>query len=443
MTKRRIIVTERSDMSRNNKRDKKTENKELIISACIALFIIAMVIGIVIVSKHSSDKNNGSQETVNASSVEDYSKYSEDAEKYSAGLTDEGKISGIDRIDDYVKLPASLDSYILYLGDYPIEEDIDIANAGAHLIDKITEDSEVKDYEAYRKVTEDICRYSAEGWYTAYVEAHQNVPESQKYTSFEDFLKYSQNMDMETYENHIYSASVKEMKKYMVEQALVEKFGISFTDDDITETAILFDVKATNEKNAKETIARFGLPYMKQRTAEHKLEILLVDKAVKTEGSIKDGWKDESRIYSAGLYDNGRISGIGDISVYVTELYDPSKIEGIDDIDYFTDTLYDNSKVKEYEGYTTKLKELFAYITNTKASQNEGKAIAECKYRIFIQYLFDKYGLNTEIVKDEFFKGKNSDEREEYVYTYGNAYLNRQLMEFAVKKHLSKIMKED
>ena len=425
-------------MSRKREKNKKVEKMELIISASIAIFIILLVVVLVIISKLVADKKSSSGESTQKE--DDYSRYEEEAAKYSAGLDENGKISGIANINDYVTLPADVFDYDLYLKDYPIEEDLDKASAGNYLIEKIAENSAVKEYEPYRKAMEDICRYNAEGWYTAYVEAHKNVEESEKYTTFEDFLKYAQNMDMETYENHIKEASVSEMKKYMVEQALIEKYNITYTDEDITETAILFDVKATNEKNAKETIARFGLPYMKQRTAEHKLEIMLVEKAPKKEGSIKDGWKDNSLIYSAGLYDNGRISGIGDISAYITEFYDPSKLDDSSkaDVDLLLEIIYDNSKIKEYSEYTEKIKSIYALETGTKPSENEGKSIAECKYRILIQYLLDKYELSTELVKTEFFENMSSDERAEYEYTHGNAYVNRQLMEFAVKKHLSK-----
>ena len=423
---------ERESMSRKKTDNKKSERKELFISLLIVAFIIFLAVVLALSARNKKKSSSGTDDSVYE---EDYSKYKTSAEKYSAGLTEDGKISGINDINDYVKLPEKFSSYILYTGDYPMADEAGIAAAGSYLIDKITEDSEVKAFEEYRKALENLLKFSAESWYEEYVEAHKNTDESEKYTSFEDFMKYSQNMDMETYENHIRLTSEKEMKRYMVIQALVEKLGITYDEEDIKETAVV----SANSNNTEKIFARFGMPYMKQRTAEYKLEAKLVEDAEKKEGSVKDGWKDDSLIYGAGLYDNGRISGIGDISNYVTKYYDPSVIDSVPkDAESVLEIILKGSEIKLYDEYTEKLKALFAYTEGGNPSDYQERAEKECRYRILIQYMLDKYELSPDLVKVEYFEGMSSDERAEFEYTHGNAYINRQLMEYAVRKFLSK-----
>ena len=419
-------------MSRKREKNKKVEKMEIIISSSIALFIILLVVVLVVISKHVADKKQSSSSAESTSSGDNV-KYGESAEKYSAGLTEDGKIAGIENIENYVKLPDKLDEYILYLKDYPMEDEAGIASAGSYLIDRITEDSEIRDYEEYRKVIEEILRYNAEGWYSEYAEAHKNVDESEKYTSFEDFMKYSQNMDMDTYEKHIVTTSVKEMRKYLTEQALVEKLGIEFTDADIETTAKV----STGSNNTGKTYERFGMPYMKQRTAEYKLESYLVEKAEKKEGSIKDGWEDKSLVYGAGLYDNGRISGIGDISSYINAADETKYDLESGSFDGLVAYMLDNSEIKPYEDYIENLKALYAYEEGGKASDYEKDAEDEYCYRLVIQYLYDKFSLSSEYARILYFDNMSVDEKNEFLYTYGNAYTNRQMIEQAVWNYCS------
>ena len=189
------------------------------------------------------------------------------------------------------------------------------------------------------------------------------------------------------------------------------------------------------------TKKRYGMPYMYQRTAEFAVDKYLVEHAELREGSIKDNWTDNSAYYSAGLYDNGRISGIGNIGNYVSiadykEYLSSEEGKGVSTVSQILDYLTLNSEFKPYDDYRECIVELCKFTENGMVSESD--ADYQMHYRMLIQALFDEYSLDIASYKADYNKGKTSDEIEEEIYTYGNAYVNQRIMEFAVIRQLGK-----
>ncbi len=392
----------------------------------VAVFVLAIV-AIVYTKKQQEKKNKG-----NDSNPFVYERdYTEESAKYSAGLTDDGKIKSVSNIGDYVKL-GKTDGLTLYLADHPIDSGLDIYNAGDYLIGKICEDSEIKKNEDYYKVLCELYEYIIHSWYNSYEESHAKIDESQKYNSFEEYMLYAQGMDQERYESFVVESAEKEMKKYLVVQALAEKIGVTVDEQEITNFALAVDSHARDESDTETTRKRYGMPYMYQRTAEYKVAKYLVEHADKKEGSIKDNWTDNSSVYSAGLYDNGKISGIGNINNYVKisdELLDYPSVEQV--IDFYMD----NAEFTDYADYLEKVEA----VCELKYGKGEYDPAYEMHYRMLIQALYDRYELDISHYKTDFNKDKTMDEIEEEKYCYGEPYVNQLIMEYAVKQKLKEI----
>lgn len=417
-------------MANTKKKRKISEKTELILCIATVCLLAIIIIVSIIYTRGKQKKNNGSADVTPLVPARDYT---EESQAYSAGLNDDGKIIGISDINSCVELP-DLREITLYLKDYPLGTDEEKLAAGQYILDVVCERATVIPNADYNENLEKLYDYIAHGWFESYTEAMKSSNGTETvYDNFEDYLLHLQGMDQAHYEEFIKKAARKECVKYMVVQALVEKLGITVNEDDILTYARYADQRANSEDAAKQTIERFGKPYMYQRTAEYKLLLRLPDEVTRKDASITEEWEDNSAVYSAGLYDNGRISGIGDISKYVT-LADSSGKE-FENSEEFISYMLENSEIKVYDDYVDALKQRLAFQNENEPADNENAAIDECKYRMLIQGLFDSAGLATEDYRDAYFADSSSENIKHYEYSYGTAYLNQNIMEFAVREY--------
>ena len=71
-------------------------------------------------------------------------------------------------------------------------------------------------------------------------------------------------------------------------QALVEKYKITCTEQDMIDFCMFSDASIKSETDAKEVIQQYGLPYITQRTLEWKLMYVLAGEAEIVEGLAED-----------------------------------------------------------------------------------------------------------------------------------------------------------
>ena len=105
--------------------------------------------------------------------------------------------------------------------------------AGDYLVSKVVESSEIKNNEAYYETMRSLYDHIVHGWYDSYCEASAGQEGAKQYSSFEEFLLGSQGLDEEGYKNFLDTSAEKDVKKYLVIQAIAEKIGVNVSEEDI------------------------------------------------------------------------------------------------------------------------------------------------------------------------------------------------------------------
>lgn len=428
-----------ADKTSRKKKKGADRKKKLDIALSIALIVVffgTMTVAIII----TKTKQKKEADNAPASTLMPEKDYSENSAAYSAGLNDDGTISGIKDISEYVSLPEDLSFLVQYEKDYPTEDDMGVYEAGRHLIDLVAEKAVTVRYEPYYEKLFELYDYIGHSWYNSYAEAHRNVEDENKYTSFEDYLQYSEGLTPAQFEVVKKYGAEGDMKHFLVLQALAERFEVKVSDEDVRAYARVMDEKTEKHEYLIDTmISRFGSPYMHQRAAEYLISKLLVEKAEKNAGSIKDQWEDESLFYSAGLYDNGRISGIGDISLYITLAdeagFDAKNASG-DVTKAYIDYMLENSEFKIYQDYLETIEALYVHTDGGKASDHEKEAEELVKYNLLMQAVFETRGLDMKESSEAFGSSLTYKEKEKLIFVHGNAYYNQRVIEYAVKQYI-------
>ena len=426
--------------------EKKARNKKILFNfICVLLCIGFIVVLVFLIDKEKNNDDNPSDDGSNAlfAPVVDMS------EEYSAGLTEDGKIQGIDDISDYVVLGDA--PMVAYSGDYEgvvdptgkVTQDMDY-QIGVHLLDIIKFYADVNIYSDYYETMRNLYIFIYNNQY----ETYSKIYEENKVGGWESLYEFLGVTESQYYKL-VEENAVKDSTHYLVVQALVEKYKITCTEQDMIDFCMFSDASIKSETDAKEVIQQYGLPYITQRTLEWKLMYVLAGEAEIVEGSLTDGITSQSELFDATYYENGKIRGVGDLSTYITLADYETFIDECNSGSLLLDMIVENSEITVYQEYViNKEKELIETIDFGADDEfnmsGDYSAMAESEfcYDITVQKLFSEFNLKLEDYHNDFCLAENMDPDEEtlYKFMWGESWFNRRVMEFAVIEYLDDLV---
>lgn len=426
--------------SRRLEAEKKARNRRIIFTVVCVVICIGIILLIAHLQNENKDKQGtGDEGTASLTGVIDKS------DKYSAGLTADGKIEGIDNINNYVKLgefelTAYKEDYVEEknpFGEVKVDADVQI---GAHLIDMYVFYSDVQIYSQYYDVMYNLYKFIFNDQYETYKSAYEESNMGD-WDSLYDFLGVTE----QEYYEVLDEKATADAKYYLVVQALVEKYGITCTWEDKVNYCMSVDSSIVNEAGVNDTVKQFGDAYVTQRTLEWKLKYRLAKEAEILEGFVTDGLSDNSEKFSANYYDNGKIKGIGKLENYIT-VPDYEQYAGeYADSGELLQKIIDNSEIKIFDDYVyNKVQEL---QTTTLPDADKGETVtanyelmAEEAFKrdITVQYLISEFKIDMTDYEDVFCREKvlDPDKKTMFVFEYGEGYYNRCLMEYALLTYM-------
>ncbi|MGN0165048.1 MAG: hypothetical protein ACI39R_02595 [Lachnospiraceae bacterium] len=424
--------------------EKKSKRNRIIFTLFCILVVVLMIVAIAL----TIDKNQNTEPETNGDNNSMFSAPVDKSDKYSAGLTEEGKIQGIDNINDYVTLNDV--SLTAYSDDYEevvnpmgkVTEDVAF-QVGTHMLENIEFYADVNVYSDYYNVMKELYMFIYNDQFEAYSEIYKES-QMEHWDTLYEFLGVTETEYYKIVDNN----SLNDAKHYMVVQALVEKYGITCTRDDINNYCMYVDSSVVGETEINNLIYEYGMPYMVQRTLEWKLIYVLADKTEMLDGSVIDGALDNSDIYSAVYYDNGKIRGVGDLTSYITISNYEQMAASYEDSETFLNAIINDSQISVYADYLdTKETQLKKDAVLVEGDSTDYKAEAEKNfYRdITVQKIFSDQGLKLEDYEDAYCKEMdlNPDKLTVYLYTNGDACYNRNVMEFAVLSYLNDLIQNN
>lgn len=430
----------KSELRRKEAEKKARSNRIVFTAACV--LICAGLIVLLAVLRNKTDNNAEEKEQeLGLDEVEDKSA------AYSAGLTEDGKIQGIGDIGDYVVLKEDVE-LAAYIGDYAevknpmgvVTQDVE-SQIGAHMLELIEFYADVSVYSAYYESMYELYEFI----YNDQYETYSKIYEENKMGGWEslyDFLGVSETEYYKLLEEN----ALKDTEHYMIVQALVEKYGITCTEQEKIEYCMSADSGIGSEAEAKLLIKKYGNPYITQRTLEWKLLYVLAEEADKKEGTLTGDLTDLSEYYGLCYYTNGKIKGIGDMSMYITLTDYESLLEGATDSAGLLESIEAASEFVYYADYITgKQKEL--QFSGGGNPEEVLKALAEESFRLdlTVQRLFDEFNLDTADYSESYCRDNNlnPDARERLIFEKGEGFFNRQVMEYAVLDYLGGLIQAD
>lgn len=422
--------------------EKKARNRRILFTV-VCVFVCVGLIVLLAVLRNKNEKNKN---TDNPDSGLGLDEVTDKSAAYSAGLTEDGKIQGIGDIGDYVVLKEDIE-LTAYLGDYEevknpmgvVTQDIE-SQIGSHMFELIEFYADVKVYSEYYDSMYKLYEYI----YNDQYETYSKIYEENKvdgWDSLYDFLGVSETEYYKLLEEN----ALNDTRHYMLVQALVEKYGITCTEQEKIEYCMYADNSISSEEDAKLLIEQYGNPYITQRTLEWKLWYTLADEAEKQEGTLTGGLVDLSDYYSSCYYTNGKIRGIGDVSMYITPADYASLSEGAADSGELLNRIEELSEFVYYSDYITNRQTELEFAGEGNSAENL-KTLAEEDFRqdLTVQYLYGAFELDTADYSESYCldSGLNPDEKEKLIFEKGEGYFNRQVMEYAVLEYLEDLIRQ-
>lgn len=204
------------NVAKKKKETKEFSNKELfqilgIVAGCALLAVLVLVIGHKVQEKNSKKETENGTDSLETLGWHDFSEY------FSKGLNEDGTVAGV-TVSELVEL-CDYDSVTVPAGE----------NAETYLTEYLLENCTVTDLESLRAAIEERLRFYAEYMYEyneenyyAYWEEHQFADMYEAYGTTE-----------EEYESYVKEEAAKEMRGWLIFQAIYEKEGLSVTEDHV------------------------------------------------------------------------------------------------------------------------------------------------------------------------------------------------------------------
>lgn len=420
--------------------EKAAKRNKIIFTAVCILACVLVVVLIALAQKKNRESGSGSA-SITPQLVPDKV---DKSNAYSAGLTKDGKIEGIGNISDYVTLKEDLELKV-YSADYSestnplgvvVDQSIDYQK-GMHVLEMIEFYADVNVYEPYYQTMRELYDFIYNDRYETYRKRYESNG-LQLWETVYDFLKVTE----DEYAEMVDSNAKKETIHYLVVQALVEKYGLSCTEQDKIDYCMAMNSKLASEADAKSYMASFGDPYMTQRTLEWKLAYALAKDAENIDGSLTDGLTDMSGVFSKCYYENGNVLGIGSLESYITPADYKEIAKSVSGGAEILDRFISESDFTEYEDY---IKNKQTELAGTDSSDDEEgyseEALDSFKKDIAVQYIYADAGLSAEKYENSFCveQGLDPDKKEAYIFVNGLGCFNRKVMEYAVLDYLEKL----
>jgi hypothetical protein len=432
---------------RNEKARKRDIRNTIIFAIVCALIFIGMIVGIVLTSKSQEKKAAEQANTSSGSSSSDLYSVVIDEEQvaaYTNGLNEDGTITGIDNINDYVTL-GDYESIVIHDDDFEAETDhgqyvkTESYVIGEYLLDELRYISEVETYEPLYEAIYELNDYI----FNARYEKQNEIHESQGLDTWDNIYSFYTMTETEYY-YYLEQTSLYDTQYIMICQALAEKLGVTVSDQDMINYCLEETDIAASESQAKDIINQYGVAYIAKETIEWKLKNLLGENAEKVDGSRTDAWTDESENYSAGFYESGKIYGIGDISTYCDfdkENYN-SIFESAESAEELVSALMDStefSTIDSFKAYYTTILEAASHEADTEYDDY----IENCmNYDILIQYLYEDYKIDIDSYVEGYLheNGLDLEAKAGIIYSYGEGYFYRQVMEYSVYEYIDMLI---
>lgn len=207
---------EEKNVGKKKKETAKFSNKELfltlgIVAGCALLAVVVLLIGQKVREKDTGKEQESEAESLETLGWHDFSAY------FSKGLNEDGTVAGV-TVSEMVELC-----------DYGGVEVPEGEDAETYLTEYLLENCKVTDLESLRAAIEERLRFYAEYMYEyneenyyAYYEEHQFADMYEAYGTTE-----------EEYESYVKDEAAKEMRGWLIFQAIYEKEGLSVTEEDI------------------------------------------------------------------------------------------------------------------------------------------------------------------------------------------------------------------
>lgn len=422
----------KAEIRKAKERRNKIKNAITIVVTGIAL-IGALTAAVVYSQKKSKDnENNNADTTVSQSIIVD----KERNELYSQGIDSNGMISGIENIGDYVKLydmskiTLCEDDFsdLVEHGQIVKEREVLI---GEYILEKMMYNSEITTYQPYYDILYSQYEFVSNKEFEGYNEIYEQN-NKEKWETIQSFYGIS---DIE-YRFRLNSNAFFEMRYNLLCQALAEEFNIELTQQDIDDYCINTENGYVEEYRTEAVIAKYGESFTKQQALRYKIVRYLGENAVLEEGSNFESLTDDSDKYSQGLYESGKIDGVGNIFTYCTGIDYEKAVEecksGEDAFEY----IFSNAKIDGLAAYES--------IVEAKYGVTPEEAADIVNRHLMVQYLYTEFELKADDFERDYLinKGLDNEYKEEITYEKGNAFYNREVMEYSVVRYLDLLIDE-
>ncbi len=422
----------KAEIRKEKERRNKIKNAVVIVVTGIAL--IGALTAAVIYSQEKA-KNNKEKNTVTDVS-DSITVDKERNELYSQGIDSNGMISGIDDIDDYVKL-YDISEILLFEDDFEdlIEHGQIIKERevviGEYILENLMYNSEIISYQPYYEIVYSQYEFVSNKEFERYNEIYEQN-NKEKWETIQSFYGIS---DIE-YRFRLSRNAFFEMRYNLVCQAVAEKFDIELTQQDIEEYCISTGKDYVEELRTEAVIAKYGEAFTKQQALRYKIVRYLGETAVLKEGSKTELLKDENDKYGNGLYESGKIEGVGNIFTYCVGVDYKKAVEKCESGKDAFECIYENADISGLASYKSVIEEKYG------VSSEEAEEIVN--RQLLVQYLYTEFELKGEDFEREylFVNGFDNEYEEKVLFEKGKAFYNREIMEYSVIRYLDLLIEE-
>lgn len=207
---------EEGNVGKKKKETAEFSNKELfqilgIVAGCALLAVLVLFIGHKVQEKNSEKEQGTETDSLETRGWHDFSSY------FSKGLNEDGTVAGV-TVSELVELCD-------YGGvEVPAGED-----AETYLTEYLLENCKVTDLESLRAAIEERLRFYAEYMYQYNEENYYAYHEEYQFSNMYEAYGTTE----EEYEAYVKEEAAKEMRGWLIFQAIYEKEGLSVTEEDI------------------------------------------------------------------------------------------------------------------------------------------------------------------------------------------------------------------
>ncbi len=423
----------KAEIRKAKERRNKIKNAITIVATGIVL-MAALTAAVVYSQKKSKNKEENNTGTAASESIV---VDKERNELYSRGLDSDGMISGIENINEYVKL-YDMSKIKLYEDDFSdLVEHGQIVKlreilVGEYIFEKMMYNSEITTYQPYYDILYTQYEFVSNKEFERYNEIYEQN-NKEKWDTIQSFYGVS---DLE-YRFRLNRNAYFEMRYNLLCQALAEEFDIELTQQDIDDYCISTEKSYVEELRTEAVIAKYGEAFTKQQALRYKLIKYLGENAVFEEGSNKGTMVDETDKYGQGLYESGKIDGVGNIFTYCTDVDYKKAVEECESGEDAFEYILANANIDGLAAYETAIESKYG-VTSEEAGGIVNR-------HLLVQYLYTEFELKGEDFERDYLinKGFDNEYIEKISYEKGNAFYNREIMEYSVIRYLDLLIEEE